>query len=269
MVRHRACWCSVCSSRYTRILLKLGFVFCGGLIFVGIRRTDADVSGLFHAVSCQSSSSHGMSSSDPVTETTFAPHNDSLPPDSQLPLSRTPPTSSQPTGTQKLHTCAALNAAYAPAESQPSGQTPVYRHLCCRRVRRCCALGSFTRPGQRWRGTSAPCPCPRLWHHSVGIRDRNRGVQTLGPEFFVCFSSLSAGAAELTCRIHGAGIARGLIYPSWRRTEGVSGARRSVCMAGCRLPATWAEVSCVCICFDDVLVHKRVFVLHLAMRLVD
>lgn len=143
-----------------------------------------------------------------------------------------------PPAPKKLHTCAALIAAYAPAESQPSGQTPVYRHLCCRRGRRCCALGSFTRPGQRWRGTSAPCPCPRLWHHSVGIRDRNRGVQTLGPEFFVCFSSLSAGAAELTCRIHGVGIARGLIHPSWRRTEGVSGARRSVYMAGCRLPAT-------------------------------
>lgn len=91
MVRHRACWCSVCSSRYTRILLKLGFVFSGGLIFVGIRRTDADVSGLFHAVSCQSSSSHGMSSSDPVTETTFAPHNDSPPPDS-LPAPTQPDT---------------------------------------------------------------------------------------------------------------------------------------------------------------------------------
>lgn len=86
--------------------------------------------------------------------------------------------------------------------------------------------------------------------------------------FFVCFSSLSAGAAELTCRTHGAGNGRGLIYPSWRRTEGLSDGGRSVYMAGCRLPVTWAEVSCVCICFDDVLGHRRVFVVHVAMRLV-
>lgn len=39
-------------------------------------------------------------------------------------------------------------------------------------------------------------------------------------------------------------------------------------MAGCRLPVTWAEVACVCICFDDVL-GRGVFVVDVAMHPVD
>lgn len=61
------------------------------------------------------------------------------------------------------------------AQSQSSGQMLVHRHRCCRRGRRCCAMGSFTRP----RATVARGLCAvssSLPPQRGGPRPRSRGA---------------------------------------------------------------------------------------------